>query len=253
MHLAYDEAGTGDPAVLLLHGWGFGARFHLAPQLAHLASRHRVLALDMPGQGRTGPPPGGFGFDQCAAAVIETMDGAGVDRAVLCGHSFGGRLAVVAAAAFPERVAAAMLLDPVILFPSAVRQQALGLANALESEQWRPALEAYFGLLLGPFDPPEVRAAVLDALGEVQPPLAAVVMRDGMKDDASEPLARVRCPLLVVRHSDLPLDANRLLELQPDAWLGSVVGTGHYMGLTVPGQVNAMLDRFLEVQAPAAT
>jgi hypothetical protein len=35
--------------------------------------------------------------------------------------------------------------------------------------------------------------------------------------------------------------------LRPDVWLGSVVGSGHYMALAVPDQVNAMLDRFLEV------
>ncbi len=44
-----------------------------------------------------------------------------------------------------------------------------------------------------------------------------------------------------------PSDLQRLLELQPDALVGQVVGSGHYLMLSVPDQVNAMLDRFLEL------
>jgi len=39
----------------------------------------------------------------------------------------------------------------------------------------------------------------------------------------------------------------RLQELRPDAMVGQVVGSGHYLMLSIPAQVNAMLDRFLEV------
>ena len=39
----------------------------------------------------------------------------------------------------------------------------------------------------------------------------------------------------------------RLLELRPDAMVGQVVGSGHYLMLSVPDQVNSMLDRFLGV------
>jgi pimeloyl-ACP methyl ester carboxylesterase len=38
-----------------------------------------------------------------------------------------------------------------------------------------------------------------------------------------------------------------LRELRPDVLLGAVVGSGHWMMLEVPDQVNAMLDRFLQI------
>jgi len=37
-----------------------------------------------------------------------------------------------------------------------------------------------------------------------------------------------------------------LQELRPDAMVGQVVGSGHYLMLPAPDQVNAMLDRFLD-------
>lgn len=253
MNLTYADAGTGEPAVVLLHGWVFGNRSHLAPQFKHLASGHRVLALDLPGHGESEMPPPGFGFDDCAAAVVASLDAAGVERAVVCGHSFGGRLAVEVAAISPARIVGAALLDPVILFPPSVREQALKLVPALEMEVWLSALETYFLRLLSPFDPPDLRSKVQAELVRIPRALAPSVMREGMTTDGAEALARVQCPLLVVHRPENPVDTDRLRQLQPEAWVGCVVGSGHWLTLSVPDQVNGMLDRFLEVSAAAAT
>ena len=163
------------------------------------------------------------------------------------GHSLGGRLAVEVAAAYPSRIAAVALFDPVILFPDVVRQQALtGLVPALASENWLTALEAYFSRLMSPYDPPDLRSRVLRELGQVSPVLAASIMHAGMTTDGSESLAQLRCPLLVVT-ARAPVDIERLRGLQPKALVGNVIGSGHWLTLAVPDQVNALLDRFLEL------
>ncbi len=247
MRLAYDDAGTGEPTVALVHGWGFGNPSHLLPQFEHFASRCRVLKFDLPGHGRSAQPPPGFGFKDCAAAIVAVLDAAGVDQAVVCGHSLGGRLAVEIAAAYPSRVAGIALLDPVILFPELVRTQALtGLVPALGSENRLKALEGYFSRLLSPDDPPDLKSRVLRELNQVSPELAASIMREGMATDGSDSLAQVRCPLLLVS-ARAPVDIERLRGLQPKALIGSVIGSGHWLTLAVPNQVNAMLDRFLEL------
>ena len=247
MNLAYDDAGTGEPTIVLVHGWGFGNPSIFVPQFEHLATRHRVLKLDLPGHGRSDLPPPGFGWKDCVTAIIATLDTAGVDRAVVCGHSFGGRMAVEIAAAYPSRTAGIALLDPVILFPEPVRQQAVtGLVPALRSEHWLQALEGYFSRLFSPYDPPELQSQVLTELGLVRPEMAAPIMEEGMATDGSEFLARVQCPVLLVS-AGAPVDIARFRALQPEAFVGSVVGSGHSLTLVVPDQVNAMLDRFLEL------
>ncbi|HEU5003135.1 MAG TPA: alpha/beta hydrolase [Actinomycetota bacterium] len=218
----------------------------MVPQFEHLAATRRVILLDLPGQGGSDPAPAGFAFADCAAAIGGVLDATGIELAVVCGHSFGGRLAVEVAAAYPGRIAGAALLDPVLLFPAVVREGATMLAAALDSDGWRTALENYFSALLSPFDPPEVRSKVLGELPEIPRVLAAQVMRAGMSGDGSEALAQVRCPILVIRRHETPHDLQRLHALQPEAWVGQVVGTGHWMTLSAPDQVNAMLDRFLE-------
>lgn len=245
MNLSYDDAGTGEPAVVFIHGWAFGNRSHLLPQFEHVRSSRRAVLLDLPGQGASDPVPADFGFPECAEAIARVVDATGIEHAVLCGHSFGGRLAVEVAAACPERVAGVVLIDPVLLFPAPVRAHGCLLASALESDGWRPALEGYFSALLSPDDRAELRCRVVAELSTVDPLLGARVMRAGMGSDGSAALAEVRCPLLVIRRPETPIDSQRLHELQPQAWIAQPVGTGHWMTISVPDQVNAALDRFL--------
>lgn len=102
------------PPVLCLHGvMGHGRRFRRLAE-ERLAGNWRVLALDLRGHGRSGwEPP--WTLAQHVADVRETLESAGVERAAVIGHSFGGRLALeLTAAGVAER---SMLLDPAVWVP----------------------------------------------------------------------------------------------------------------------------------------
>ncbi len=109
----------GDPAappVLCLHGvMGHGRRFRRLAE-ERLGS-FRVLAPDLRGHGRSGwEPP--WTIAQHVEDLRETLDAAGVERATVIGHSFGGRLTLeLTAAGLAERM---VLLDPVVWVPPAI-------------------------------------------------------------------------------------------------------------------------------------
>jgi pimeloyl-ACP methyl ester carboxylesterase len=50
-------------------------------------------------------------------------------------------------------------------------------------------------------------------------------------------------------HATVPVDLARLQQIRPDAIIGTVIGSGHFVMLAVPDQINAMLDRFLAIVA----
>ena len=88
--------------VVALHGWGRTR----ADWNATLQS-HDALALDLPGFGATPAPEDGWSTEEYAGWVRECLEDAhrfGVERPVLVGHSFGGRVAVRLAAKSPELV-----------------------------------------------------------------------------------------------------------------------------------------------------
>jgi len=60
----------------------------------------------------------------------------------------------------------------------------------------------------------------------------------------AEALSSIRCPLMYVRAKS-PADLQKLQARKPDAMIGQVVDSGHYLMLSAADQLNAMLDRFL--------
>jgi hypothetical protein len=103
-------AGHGDTTVLYLAGTNFNAATSL-PLLTALASEHRVVAADVPGQPglSASTRPAGDRMTSYGAWVGELVEHLGTDRLVLMGHSLG---AAIALAAQPAGVAGLVLVDP---------------------------------------------------------------------------------------------------------------------------------------------
>jgi lipase len=106
------------PPLLALHGVrGHGRRFRRLAE-ERLARRHRVIALDLRGHGRSGwDPPWDLGTH--VADVLETLDALGLEQVIPVGHSYGGRVVTELAAAAPDRITRPILLDPALHVPAA--------------------------------------------------------------------------------------------------------------------------------------
>lgn len=114
-HLRLAAKEWGDPALpplLALHGWlDNAASFDaLAPLLAE---RFRIVALDLPGHGRSQHRPPGvrYHFVDYLDDVLAAIDALGWAQCSLLGHSLGGGIASFIAAAFPERVQNLFLIE----------------------------------------------------------------------------------------------------------------------------------------------
>lgn len=117
LSVRYLEQGEGRP-VLLLHGASLGSSADVwtrnLPALA--AQGLRVIAPDLPGFGGTdNPPDHSVGFRR--RFVPSFMDGLGIARAALVGHSQSGRIALDLAFGHPERIAKVVVLGTGSLLP----------------------------------------------------------------------------------------------------------------------------------------
>jgi pimeloyl-ACP methyl ester carboxylesterase len=107
-----DEGWLDDPRpLLLLHGTS--ASLHAWDGWVNaLASDRRVLRVDLPGFGLTGPfPHDDYHIARYVQFIEALLDELGVQQAILAGNSFGGQVAWETALALPERVAALVLVD----------------------------------------------------------------------------------------------------------------------------------------------
>ena len=100
----------GSPLVLI-HGFGGDLNNWLFNQPV-LSETHDVLALDLPGHGRSSKQVGAADMGMLTTVFEDFLDAVGVARAHLVGHSLGGALALQLAMKSPERVAGLTLLAP---------------------------------------------------------------------------------------------------------------------------------------------
>ena len=109
--LVYEVTGEG-PAVVLIHGFGLDMRMW-DPQVGPLAARSRVVRYDCRGFGASGPFDPAVPYTH-AGDLVALLDHLDIGGAVLAGLSFGGRVALQAALAAPDRICGLALLDAVL-------------------------------------------------------------------------------------------------------------------------------------------
>jgi pimeloyl-ACP methyl ester carboxylesterase len=108
-HLEWGPSEDAEPLVLL-HGIRLHARCwdHFARTIE---AERRVLALDARGHGDSDWAPGEYHLHDFYEDLLAVLDGCGVDRATLVGHSLGGRVALLFAHLHPDRVNRLVLVD----------------------------------------------------------------------------------------------------------------------------------------------
>jgi pimeloyl-ACP methyl ester carboxylesterase len=244
------------PLLLLVHGagmdhttWVLQARF-----LAHHG--YRVLAVDLPGHGRSdGPPPASI--EKAAEWLLQLVAAAGATTASVIGHSMGAAIALTAAALGGDTVGRLALLGAARRFP--VHPDLLAAAKA--GADLAPRLMAFWGLgshaQLGGHVAPGLW------LKEATQRLIEQGLHRSLASDLAacaawraEPWAgKIRSPTLVLSASEDRMTPARegraLAEMIPGARLEILAGAGHMMMLEQPDQTLDRLALFLERETVA--
>ena len=168
-----DQGPRDDPApIVLLHGTS--ASLHTwEGWVAALQDKRRVISLDLPGFGLTGPfPDNDYRIEHYSQFLAHVLDQLQVPRAVLAGNSFGGQLAWQFALDYPQRVERLVLVDAAgyprnaTSVPIAFRlAQIPALAPLMANLLPRPVIEASVRNVYG--DPNKVTDALIDRYYEL--------------------------------------------------------------------------------------
>jgi pimeloyl-ACP methyl ester carboxylesterase len=101
------------PVLVLLHGQAINL-YAWEPAAKLLAADHRVISIDLPGHGLTGPDPQArYTLAQMAESIDALMEELGIARFALAGNSLGGGIALRYALAHPDKLDALVLVDAV--------------------------------------------------------------------------------------------------------------------------------------------
>ncbi len=245
-----DSGGAG-AAVVLAHTIGCDHRMweHLA---ARLAPRHRVLAFDARGHGRSPVAPRPYGLADLADDAARLLDRLGIERAHWVGLSMGGMVGQAFALAYPERLGKLVLANTTSSYgpegrsnwQARIRMVEQGGLAAIRdmvaaryfSEAFRLKNRAVVEKVMARFveTPGQGYLGCCDAIAEL---------------DLLEQLPRIAAPTLVIAGEldagTPPAMSQAIAERIPGARLAVIPGAAHLSAVENPEAFAAEVERFL--------
>ena len=257
-----DLGGCGAP-LLFIHGWGMHGGMW-GGVLEELATKYRVLAVDLPGHGYSRIEDAGLRIQSRTSALDAIVDQlaaqfSDIGPLTVCGWSLGGQVALRWAMRHPEQVSRLVLVSSTPCFvqregwPCAMAAATLAAFSEALQQNYLQTLRRFLSLQLRGSEQERELLAVLrsNLLGRGEPDLAALqtgltILRDC---DLRDVLADVRQPALVIageRDTLTPLPASQYLaERLPDARLVAIKGAAHAPFLSHPDEFVEQLVGYL--------
>jgi 2-hydroxy-6-oxonona-2,4-dienedioate hydrolase len=259
----YHEAGEGHPLVLV-HGGGPGASSwsNYNPNIATLAKKYRVLAVDLPGWGKSQA----VHYEQRdnSGALAEFLEALGIERAAFVGNSMGGSSCIRLAYERPELVSHLITMGssagvPGIFDPAGLSEG----VKALEAAYFNPSIETMRKFVEGmAFDTRHVTDELLAE--RVKATLARPDHIEGWKSGHGKPMVRldpqrvatIAAPTLLMHgRDDRTVHFNSALVLAraiANSRVYIVNRCGHWVQLEHTDEFNRVIDSFIEGNPVAA-
>lgn len=253
--------GGGTPVVLLHGGPGLSYEY-LDDVAADIGDGFRVAAFQQRGLSPS-TVDGPFTMEQAIDDVVAVLDGLGWDRVILVGHSWGGHLALRLAAAHPDRMRGALIIEPIGVVgdggtaafeaemaartPRADRSRMTELdQRAMDGKGTPEELRESLGLVWPAYfaDPthvavmPEPRISI-----EAYSGLMHAIVEGTDEVATSLSAGKVRYHVVVGAGSPIPWGqaAQASAELSPNGSLAVLPGAGHFPWFEAPGCVRSGL------------
>jgi len=248
--LAYEEAGSGNPPLVLVHGWTCDRRF-FGPQLEHFSRRHRVVALDLRGHGDSDKPRQDYTFAGHADDLAWVCGQLAIERPVIVSHSIGGCIALELASRRPPFPAAIVMIEAPVLASPERRSGIMQRIEAMCVGDLETARRLFSEAYVLPFDDQQRMARVVDLMVTSLAHVAASEIEQLFSWDAEAAAAACGVPALFINAALPRPELARFRELCAHLLIAQTAGAGHVNMLEVPDQVNAMIERFLAISLPA--
>lgn len=113
LKIHYKEFGKG-PVLLLIHGWNNDWSGFM-PLIEHLQDKFRVIAVDLPGYGKSDPLEGDYSVERLSDAISEFIDKKNGKIDVLCALSMGTVIASDMANRYNKKIKSVVLIGPPII------------------------------------------------------------------------------------------------------------------------------------------
>jgi pimeloyl-ACP methyl ester carboxylesterase len=242
----YVNYGKGEEALIFIHGWTCNIS-NWRNQLAEFAKRNRVIAIDLPGHGKSDKPEVAYSMDLFARAVHAVMSDAKVNKAVLVGHSMGTPVARQFYRKYPDKTLAIVIADGA-LRPFGDKAMMDRMIESLRSPNYKEANSGMMAAMMGTSISAETKEQITSSCLSA-PQHVTVSAMEGMADPTIWGDDKINIPVLAVmaKNPFFPPDIEQSYKsLVPNLDFQMWEGVGHWVMMEKPKEFNQALLAFLD-------
>lgn len=245
VRIHYKNIGSGDTALVFVHGWTADMT-SWRYQVPAFAGKMHIVLIDLPGHGQSDKPKTDYTMDFFAKSVDAVLTDAGVENAILVGHSMGTPVIRQYYRLYPKKTRGLVAVDGTLRrFPHMDK-----LVDRFTGPDFKQNYDKFIGAMLTERTPPAVRKGLKERL-PTAPQFVAVSAMRGMFDPSVWKEDPINAPLLVVMAKS-PAWATEyeafVRKLAPQVDYRTMEGVGHFLMMEKPDAFNDILAEFLRKQ-----
>jgi pimeloyl-ACP methyl ester carboxylesterase len=249
LKVKYKSLGEGTTAVVFVHGWCCDHSVW-RDQAAALDGKVRMLFVDLPGYGQSDKPKIEYTMDVFAQGVAAAVKDAGVERAVLVGHSMGTPVVRQFYRLNPDKTKALVFVDGSLRPFTSDRARQEQFLSMFKEETFKETAPKFLSQMFMKDTRTEIKDRVEKMVAAADPGVAINSMRN-MLDEKwwKEDPVKVPAQALMAKSpfwtDDYKAFAKKLV---PDLDYREFDGVGHFLFMEKPKEFDAALTEFLQKQ-----
>ena len=246
----YKVLGSGQPTLLLVHGWTCNLGFWKAQ--APLAEQMRVVLVDLPGHGRSDKPERVYSMDMMARALDAVLQDAKIEQAVLVGHSMGTPVVWQFSRLFPGKTQALIAVDGSFRSNFKSQEERERWASRNKGRDYKTSMASRLDGLIGTTATPELRDAIKSEMLKTPQHVAASCayeMTDPKVYVKDPPIGVPVLGVYTTNAANWPADYRpAIAAFIPKLDYRTLDGAGHFLMMERPDAFNDLVRAFLRQQ-----
>jgi pimeloyl-ACP methyl ester carboxylesterase len=242
----YVNYGKGNEAIILIHGWTMNAD-NWRDNVADLAKRSRVIAIDLPGHGQSDKPQTTYSMELFARAVEAVVRDASVKRAVLVGHSMGTPIARQFYRRNPQKTLGIVIADG-SLRPFGDKALLDRLIAGFRTPNYRDSISQMFAMMIGPNLAAEAQERIKSSSAST-PQNVLVSAFEGMADPSIWGEDKIQVPVLAIMAKNPfypPNVEESFRQIAPQMEFHMWEGTGHFVMMERPKEFDELVLAWMD-------
>lgn len=240
LRVAYLAAGKGEPALIFLHG-GFVDHTHWDHQVSFFAARHRVIAVDLAGHGRSGKDRPVWSLPVLARDILAVIRKEKLRRVILIGNSLGGEIALQTALLEPAAVEAVIAVDTLHDLSQPLPDDYIRDMIARMRTDFPKSVREMVQAVFHPDADSGLRQQLEEKMLKMDPAAAIQVIEGLLGVDLPALARQVKQPIRCLNGDLYPTQTAKNQAIHPDFQSVFFTRCGHYPMLEQPARFNQVL------------